>query len=86
MATWYSSAGSDGTRHEYRQVKPHPYLNLPAATSSPSLVEIVNSGAEGSLPLTLRPLQTSPPIPTKLMPSEMADCPVLIIPALTFGV
>ncbi len=34
--TWYSSASSDGTRHEYRQMKSHPHLNLPLATSSPS--------------------------------------------------
>ena len=27
--TWYASANSEGTRHEYRQVKPQPYSKSP---------------------------------------------------------
>ena len=34
--TRYSAAGSEGTRHEYWQVKPHPYSKLPLATTLPS--------------------------------------------------
>ena len=33
----YSLAGLDGTRHEYRQVPPQPYSNLPCWTVLPSL-------------------------------------------------
>ena len=43
----YSSARSDGTRHEYAQVKPQPYSNLPRLMISPLAVAIVNVGAAG---------------------------------------
>ena len=62
--TLYSSANSFGTRHEYEQVKPQPYRNLPCATFSSALV-IVNSGSFGRLPLTMMLLQISPPAPTR---------------------
>ena len=72
MRTWmeYSSAGSEGTRHEYRQVKPHPYSNSPSATTS-SPAEIVNFGFPGRLPLTRMSEQISWALPTSDMPSEI---------------
>ena len=45
--TRYSSAAFDGTRHEYRQVKPQPYSKLPFWTTSPFAVVMVNSGGFG---------------------------------------
>jgi hypothetical protein len=62
--TRYSAAGSEGTRHEYWQVKPHPYSKLPVATTFPSGSVIVNAGLGGRAPLTTRLLQASPPTPT----------------------
>ena len=62
--TLYSSANSFGTRHEYEQVKPQPYRNLPCATFFSALV-IVNSGSFGRLPLTTMLLTSSPPAPTR---------------------
>ena len=45
--TRYSSAGSEGTRHEYRQVKPQPYSKVPFSTTSPFGLVMVNSGFGG---------------------------------------
>ena len=72
MRTWtkYSSAGSEGTRHEYRQVKPHPYSNSPSATVLPSAVVIVNFGLPGRLPLIRMSVQTSSAEPISDMPSD----------------
>lgn len=69
--TWtvYSSASSEGTRHEYRQVKPHPYSNCPSATTS-SPAEIVNFGLPGRFPLTAMLVQASPADPTSVSPSD----------------
>ncbi len=45
--TWNLPDTSDGTRHEYRQVKPHPYSKLPWCTALPSLSLTTNSGLGG---------------------------------------
>jgi len=60
---WYS--------HEYRQVKPQPYSNVPRSTTLPSGSVMVNAGFSGRPPFTIRLLQTSPPMPTSDIPNEI---------------
>ena len=55
--------GPEGTRHEYRHVKPHPYSKAPSATFSPSGSVMVNWGFPGRLPFTYMFVQISPAEP-----------------------
>jgi hypothetical protein len=64
----YFSTLSDGTRHEYPQVKPHPYSNCPCWTTWPLGSLMVNCGLDGRLPPTIMSVHCSPPEPTRAMP------------------
>ncbi len=73
--TRYSSASSDGTRHEYPQVKPHPYSNWPEATTSSSGPRISKVGFGGRPPATMRLVTRSPPVPMKASSSWTIPAP-----------
>jgi hypothetical protein len=60
----YSFARSDGTRHEYRQVKPQPYSKSPCWTILPFGSVMVKLGFGGRPLSTIRFVHTSPVEPT----------------------
>ncbi len=61
----YESDSSEGTRHEYEQVKPHPYSKLPRSMTSPLALAIVNEGFSlGRVPRICMSEHTSPVDPT----------------------
>jgi hypothetical protein len=53
-STWtqYFLSSCFGTRHEYLQVKPQPYLNVSRVTTSPFELAMVKAAPSGCSPFT----------------------------------
>jgi len=74
--TWHLPLKLAGTRHEYRQVPPQPYLNSPVARTTPAWLSILSFGGgchcsffitpptylSPACPSTMRSMKTSRPL------------------------